>query len=260
MRYRGRSGRPTRLVVAALLLLVVGGAAARPGGEEPEAVVPESPEAAESRRADRTAMVERQIEARGIDDPRVLEAMRDVERHRFVPEELRDRAYADTPLPIGYGQTISQPYIVALMTALLELEAGAKVLEVGTGSGYQAAVLAAMDVQVFTLEIVPELHERTEDLFERLGYASVHSVQGDGYFGLPDEAPFDAIIVTAAVDHIPPPLLEQLAAGGRMVIPVGPAFGSQTLVVVSKTSQGRVERESVLPVRFVPMTGRAQAR
>lgn len=228
-----------------------------PSAEESEP----SPEFDPNARADeRRAMVRNQILARGIESEQVLEAMRTVPRHLFVPVDYRAQAYMDRPLPIGYGQTISQPYIVAYMTELLELDAGDKVLEIGTGSGYQGAVLAEIVSDVYTIEIVEELYERTRALFEALGMEQVETRLGDGYFGIEDAAPFDAIVVTAAADHIPPPLILQLAPGGRMVIPVGPAFGTQTMILVTKSPEGSVTRESLLPVRFVPMTGTAQSR
>jgi len=203
--------------------------------------------------AARERMVRETIEARGIRDPRVLRAMRAVPRHLFVPPGHRDRAYADSPVPIGEGQTVSQPYIVALMTELAEVEPGEKVLEVGTGSGYQAAVLAEMGVRVYTIEIVEPLALRARETLRRLGYDTVRVRVGDGYRGWPAEAPFDAVLVTAAAPRIPEPLLEQLAPGGRLVAPVGAADGQQ-LVVVTRTPSGS-ERRTVIPVRFVPMTG-----
>jgi len=206
---------------------------------------------------DRQTMVERQIVSRGVKDRRVLDAMRKVPRHRFVPADLASRAYEDNPLPIGWRQTISQPYIVALMTELLDLEPGDKVLEVGSGSGYQAAVLAEIAGAVFTIEIVPELAEVASRNLEACGYGDVRVRAGDGYRGWPDEAPFQAIIVTAAPDHVPRPLLEQLDEGGRLVIPVGDVY--QELVVLTKEN-GAVRRRSTIPVRFVPMTGEAEER
>ena len=200
-------------------------------------------------------MVERQILARGISAPTVLEALDAVPRHRFVPEALSSRAYDDTPLPIGYDQTISQPYVVAYMTEAAALTPAAKVLEIGTGSGYQAAVLAEIASRVYTIEIVPELAERSRTLLADLGYDNVEVRTGDGYRGWPEEAPFDAIVVTAAPDHVPPALVEQLAVGARMVIPVGRFI--QEILIVTKTVDGAVT-EAVLPVRFVPMTGEAQ--
>jgi len=200
----------------------------------------------------RERMVSQQIEARGVKDPQVLQSMRTVPRHLFVPENFRDSAYHDSPLPIGDGQTISQPYIVALMTELLEVGPGAKVLEIGTGSGYQAAVLAAMGVEVYSIEILPRLCEHAASTLTELGYTTAHVQCGDGYGGWPDEAPFDGIIVTAAPDRIPDPLLDQLAVGANMVIPVGDFY--QELKVITRTADGFEER-SVIPVRFVPMTG-----
>ncbi len=209
------------------------------------------------RAAERDLMVERQIRARDIRDPRVLAAMQAVPRHRFVPDELHEAAYADTPLRIGQGQTISQPYIVAYMTEALRLPPAAKVLEVGTGSGYQAAVLGELAREVYTIEIVPELAVESEALLRELGYDNVHVRQGDGYRGWPDEAPFDGIIVTAAPDRIPPPLVEQLAEGARLVIPVGER--SQAMTIVTKEADSSTV-EVTLPVRFVPKTGEAQQR
>lgn len=200
----------------------------------------------------RDRMVREQIEARGVRDPRVLAAMRLVPREQFVPPSVRDHAYADGPLPIGDGQTISQPYIVALMTELLEVGPGDKVLEIGTGSGYQGAVLGAMKVNVYTIEIRPTLCHEAAKRLERLGYTRVHVRCGDGYGGWPDEAPFDGIIVTAAPEKIPDPLLAQLKVGGHMVIPVGAFY--QELKVITRTPTGFTQK-SVVPVRFVPMTG-----
>ncbi len=199
-------------------------------------------------------MVEEQVERRGVKDARVLAAMRAVPRHDFLPENEREHAYEDRPVPIGAGQTISQPYIVALMTELAGIGAEDKVLEVGTGSGYQAAVLAAMTPHVFTIEIVPELHRRAREVLLRQGWAEERMRLGDGYGGWPEEAPFDAIVVTAAPDHVPPALVEQLAPGGRLVIPVGPQGALQHLLVVEKDAQGSVTERRVLPVRFVPLT------
>ncbi len=206
---------------------------------------------------DRERMVRDQIEARGVRDPRVLDAMRTTARHEFVPAAQRAYAYDDHPLPIGEGQTISQPYIVAVMTELLELDGSEKVLEVGTGSGYQAAVLGRLAREVYTIEIVPELARRAAADLARLGYANVHVREGDGYRGWPEHAPFDAIIVTAAPAHVPQPLVDQLAVGGRMVLPLGDVF--QDLVLVTRGEKG-VRQERLLGVRFVPMTGEAQRR
>jgi protein-L-isoaspartate(D-aspartate) O-methyltransferase len=210
--------------------------------------------------AAREAMVARQVAARGIDDARVLAALRAVPRHRFVPAEVADAAYEDAPLPIGHGQTISQPYVVAYMTQIADLQPGERVLEVGTGSGYQAAVLAELGVEVWTIEIVEALAERAARDLREAGYTDVHVRTGDGYRGWPERAPFDAILVTAAPDHVPEPLVEQLALGGRLVIPVGPqGREGQEVLRITRTAEG-FERESLLPVRFVPMTGEAQRR
>ena len=186
----------------------------------------------------------------------VTGALARVPRHEFVPPAHRKRAYENRPLPIGYGQTISQPYIVALMTDLLEVGPGHAVLEVGTGSGYQAAVLAELGVRVHSVEIIPPLAESAKARLDRLGYRGVAVKLGDGYYGWAEHAPYDAIIVTAAAGHVPPPLVQQLKAGGRMVIPVGPRFAVQRLLLVEKGDQeGEVFARSVLPVRFVPLTG-----
>ncbi len=200
--------------------------------------------------ARRLAMVGRQIEARGIRDPRVLHAMRTVPRHRFVPEALLDSAYDDSPLPIGLGQTISQPYIVAYMTEALRVDPTHRVLEIGTGSGYQAAVLAGLAKEVFTIEIVPELGERARQSLAALGYANVHVRIGDGYGGWPDQAPFDRIMVTAAPEQVPQPLIEQLAVGGRLIAPVG-RF-EQWIRILTRTPD-RLLEDTTIPVRFVPL-------
>ncbi|MCX7031289.1 MAG: protein-L-isoaspartate(D-aspartate) O-methyltransferase [Spirochaetes bacterium] len=212
--------------------------------------------AAADRDAERLVMVRTQIEARGIRDARVLDAMRAVERHRFVPDDVKGQAYEDRPLPIGEGQTISQPYIVALMTELLRLKGAERVLEVGTGSGYQAAILARVAREVYTIEIKPLLHERAVRLLSGLALRNVTAVAGDGYYGIPSAAPFDAIMITAAVDHVPPPLLAQLVDGGRLVLPLGHPFAYQDLVVVTRKGSTYTV-DHVLPVSFVPMTGAA---
>jgi protein-L-isoaspartate(D-aspartate) O-methyltransferase len=203
-------------------------------------------------KAMREKMVETQIEARGIKDPRVLSAMLKVERHLFVPKELQSSAYEDRPLPIGEGQTISQPYIVAFMTEQLELKATEKVLEIGTGSGYQAAILGELAKEVYTIEIVGALGLSARKRLQEMGYRNISVKVGDGYRGWPEAAPFDAIIVTCAPDHIPDPLIGQLREGGRMVVPVGSY--SQALKRIVKRS-GKIESSDVLPVIFVPMTG-----
>jgi len=203
-------------------------------------------------------MVRIQIENRGIRDSRVLQAMRDVPRHLFVPEGLRRHAYNDHALPIGYGQTISQPYIVALMTHLLDVKEGDRILEIGTGSGYQAAVLSELTGEVYTLEIIDELAAAAAVRFTDLGYPTITSKQGDGYYGWEEEAPFDGIIVTAAAGHVPPDLIEQLKPGGVMVIPIGRQFEVQYLTVIEKKRNGTLLSRQILPVQFVPFTGRAQ--
>ena len=203
--------------------------------------------------ARRHEMVEQQIRQRGVTDARVLEAMRSVPRERFVPRELDPRAYDDGPLPIGAGQTISQPYIVAYMTEALDTAPSHRVLEVGAGSGYQAAVLSALVREVYTLEIVPELALRAEALLREMGKTNVHVRVGDGYAGWPEEAPFDRIIITAAAETLPPPLVEQLAPGGRLVVPVGSQGGPQWMTIVDKTGTGVTEQRTI-PVQFVPFT------
>jgi protein-L-isoaspartate(D-aspartate) O-methyltransferase len=203
----------------------------------------------------RQRMVRKQIEDRGVRDKRVLAAMRKVPRHLYVPREMEPYAYADQPLPIGYGQTISQPYIVAFMTEALELKPQDRVLEIGTGSGYQAAVLAELVQDVYSIEIVEPLGREAAERLKRLGYSNIQVRIGDGYRGWPEAAPFDAIIVTAAPDHVPPALVGQLRQGGRLVLPVGRFF--QELVRVRRTASG-TKQETLLPVRFVPMVGEAE--
>jgi protein-L-isoaspartate(D-aspartate) O-methyltransferase len=206
----------------------------------------------------RQQMVATQLSGRGddIDDPRVLAAMRKVPRHELVPRNLRGRAYDDSPLPIGHGQTISQPYVVAFMTEKLEPKKTDRVLEVGTGSGYQAAILAEIVNEVYTIEIVEPLAERAAADLKRLGYENIHVRAGDGYKGWPEAAPFDAIIVTCAPEAVPKPLVAQLKEGGRMIIPVGTSWNQQ--LVLLRKQGGKLEKRAVLPVRFVPMTGEAQ--
>ena len=204
--------------------------------------------------ARRKAMVAKQIARRGIHDQRILTAMETVPRHRFIPRGAQKAAYADRPVAIGYGQTISQPYTVAYMCQLAQLEPQSRVLEVGTGSGYHAAVMAQIADTVYTMEIIPELAARSRATLTSLGYANLVTRHADGYYGWPEAAPFDAIVVTAAADHIPPPLIKQLAEGGRMVIPVGHPFLTQHLVLVEK-QDGQISSRQLIPVRFVVLTG-----
>jgi len=227
--------------------------------QEPNDIKPPRPEhthpAFTERVEERGKMVTKQIEARDVNNPDVLTAMRTVPRHAFVgPRESR-LAYADHPLPIGFDQTISQPYIVAFMTQALKLKPDSKVLEIGTGSGYQAAVCAEIAAEVYTIEIVEELAERSDKLLKELGYKNVFVKAGDGYFGWPEKAPFDAIIGTAAAERVPAPLIEQLKIGGRMILPVEGNLGFQHLVLITKDEQGKISRTKVMPVRFVPMIG-----
>jgi protein-L-isoaspartate(D-aspartate) O-methyltransferase len=204
----------------------------------------------------RRRMVETQIRARGVTDARVLEAMLEVPRHLFVPATELGQAYEDHPLPIGSGQTISQPFVVAIMTALLELKPQSRVLEIGTGSGYQTAVLSRLAGEVYSIEIVPDLAARALGTLARLGYDNVHVRIGDGYHGWPEAAPFDAILLTAAPPEVPRPLVGQLKPGGRMVLPVGGL--EQDLLLVTKDADGTLKQQKMAPVRFVPMTGEAQ--
>ena len=203
----------------------------------------------------REQMVEEQIQRRGITNENVIAAMKSVQRHLFVPQNLVNRAYEDNPLPIGFNQTISQPFVVAYMTETAALTEKAKVLEIGTGSGYQTAVLAEIVSEVFSIEILPELAIRSRNLLDDLGYRNLTIKSGDGYQGWPEEAPFDAIVVTAAPNHVPPALIEQLAVGGKLIIPVGQV--QQEMTIITKTDSG-ASTVQTLPVRFVPMTGEAQ--
>lgn len=205
----------------------------------------------------RRLMVREQLQARDVKDARVLAAMGKVPRHKFVAKDLARYAYEDCPLPLTLGQTISQPYIVGYMTQALELRGGERVLEIGTGSGYQAAILAELVAEVYTIEILPELAARAQSTLDALKYTKIHIRCGDGYIGWPEAAPFDRIIVTAAADHIPQPLIDQLKPGGKMIIPVGSE--EQELILVEKSAQG-ISRRSTIPVRFVPMTGQAQRK
>jgi protein-L-isoaspartate(D-aspartate) O-methyltransferase len=234
------------------------------GGErrDPNSQKPPRPDhkhpAFKERVRERARMVAEQIKARDVNDPNVLKAMRIVPRHAFVPAGEQPYAYADHPLPIGFNQTISQPYIVAFMTEALALKRDYKVLEIGTGSGYQAAVCAEIASEVYTIEIVKELADSAKARLKELGYKNVFVRAGDGYFGWEEKAPFDAIIGTAAAGRIPPPLLAQLKPGGRMILPCEDDIGFQYLVVVTKDGKGRIQRKNVMPVRFVPMTGQVQ--
>jgi len=244
-----RGGNPARrLVLAALLGVLLGTAAPAP------------PAAGQGEQGDswaeqRHRMVEEQIRARGITQPEVLSAMDSIPRHLFVPDAVRDEAYADHPLPIDYGQTISQPYIVALMTELLDLRGPEKVLEIGTGSGYHSAVLSRVAGEVYTIEIIEPLGRKAATILDALGFHNVHVRIGDGYKGWPEQAPFDAIILTAAPPRPPQPLIDQLKVGGRMVVPVGDFL--QDLRLIVKTEDG-IETKRIAPVRFVPMTGEVQ--
>ncbi len=237
---------------AGIILLCLGGMFA---GAEDNAANDDDPF-----REIREQMVERHLAQAGgwgrdaIEDENVLNAIRTVKRHEFVPEQYRRQAYLDQPLPIGHGQTISQPFIVAYMTELLELEEDDVVFEVGAGSGYHAAVIAEIVDRVYTVEIVEPLAESSAERLERLGYDNVTVSHADGYHGWEEHAPFDAIVVTAAASHIPPPLVEQLKPEGRMIIPVGPPMQIQNLMLVEKDEEGRVSQRNVMPVRFVPLT------
>jgi protein-L-isoaspartate(D-aspartate) O-methyltransferase len=207
------------------------------------------------RTKERRRLVDRYILAEGVKEPNVIKAMVTVPRHAFVREDELSRAYGDYPLPIGYGQTISQPYIVAYMTQALRLGANDKVLEVGTGSGYQAAVCAEIAEVVYTIEIVEPLAKSAEQKLKELGYHNIISKAGDGYYGWEENAPFDAIIITAAAGFVPPPLIEQLKEGGRIIAPIGSPFGNQTLMLITKDENGKIQSKRLLPVMFVPMTG-----
>jgi protein-L-isoaspartate(D-aspartate) O-methyltransferase len=202
----------------------------------------------------RHAMVSRQIERRGVDDKLITAAMRQVPRHLFVPAWQRQQAYSDHAVSIGYGQTISQPYIVAYMCQMARLDSNSRILEVGTGSGYHAAIMAQIADTVHTIEIIPQLAANAKSTHTSLGYGNIVDHTGDGYYGIPHAAPFDAIVVTAATEHIPPPLLQQLAEGGRMIIPIGHPFLVQYLVLVEKEA-GQIKSRELIPVRFVPFTG-----
>ena len=246
--------RHERKVGRKLLLAVAVALSASCGPPPPDQVSASTPSRQQiDFQRERRKMVEEQIEARGVTDPRVLEAMRRVPRHEYVPAEYRAGAYSDRPLPIGLDQTISQPYIVALMTELVQPEPGDRLLEIGTGSGYQAAVAAELVSEVYSIEIIPELARSAAERLERLGVSNVLVRAGDGYLGWPEQSPFDGILVTAGAEHIPEPLVEQLKPGARMIIPVGDSFSVQILKVVEKLPGGEVEIRDIIPVRFVPL-------
>jgi protein-L-isoaspartate(D-aspartate) O-methyltransferase len=241
----GGKARILEIIIGVLIILLTGisGCRAASNGEKTDFA------------SARKRMVERQIKVRGISDKRILEAFTRVERHAFVDSSLYSEAYNDYPLPIGEGQTISQPYIVALMTELLDLKQDDKVLEIGTGSGYQAAILGELVDSVFTIEIVEPLGVKARNLLKRLGYENIFVKIGDGYRGWPEHSPFDAVIVTCAPEKIPQPLIDQLSDGGRMIIPVGDYW--QELVLIKKHGE-KITRENIAPVRFVPMTGESE--
>jgi protein-L-isoaspartate(D-aspartate) O-methyltransferase len=243
---RAWNARIGKRLLAASMIGVSAGACAQP-----------APDANGDRAAQRARMVERQLASRDIHDRRVLDAMRAVPRHLFVDPDQAAHAYDDGPLPIGHGQTISQPYIVALMTQLARPEPGDRVLEIGTGSGYQAAVLAKLAAQVYTIEIVEPLAAEAKARLQRLGYDNVTVRAGDGYAGWPEHAPFDVVILTAAPEEVPAPLIEQLKPGGRLVAPVGSAFMGQELRLIEKRADGSLRTTRSAPVRFVPFTGKA---
>ena len=247
------------LILGVLPLFGLGGKESQKDPAHPDGKSPAMMEQEEFSQA-RERMVRTQIEARGVRDSKVLAALRKVPRHRFVPSNLEKRAYDDTPLPIGYGQTISQPYIVAYMTEVLELSGKEKVLEIGTGSGYQAAVLAEITPYVCTIEIIPELAGRARRTLDETGYGFVKTRTGDGYYGWEEESPFDGIIVTAASGHVPPPLLRQLKPGGKIVIPIGGPYEVQMLTLVEKLGDGTFRTTQLLPVRFVPFTRKTEGR
>lgn len=242
--WQSRSGSPRFVALAGVVCAFAAvGVAGQPSGQN------------DPFEAQRTAMVEEQIRGRGIEEPKLLNALRTVPRHEFVPDSLRDDAYGDEAVQIGSGQTVSQPYLVALMADLLELDGDEKLLEIGTGSGYTTAVLARLARRVYSIEIIDDLAERAQGVLDELGYGNVEVRVGDGYRGWPEEAPFDGILVSAAPEEVPPPLIEQLKVNGILVAPVGGPL--QDLVVIRKTADG-LERRQVDVVRFVPMVGRAQ--
>jgi protein-L-isoaspartate(D-aspartate) O-methyltransferase len=249
------------ILAAAAILAVIGVLWARSGsprisgpGQTPTGAPSVLPPAKEVFSDLRVDMVSQQIEGRGVKDQAVLDVMRRVPRDRFVPADLVSTAYEDHPLPIGYGQTISQPYIVALMTEALMIKPGDRILEIGTGSGYQAAILAELGAEVYSVEIVPELEQQAAERLRGMGYEKIRVRNGDGYFGWQDHAPYDAIIVTAAPDHLPQPLISQLREGGRLIVPIGSPGAVQTLWLFEKI-EGEVKASNLGEVRFVPLTG-----
>lgn len=248
---RSRVESPVALMALGLVLTAPG-ACGELAGEGPP---PAERRAAMIREIEADVRATRRETGRAELDRRVIDALAKVPRHEFVPDTLRERAYENRPLPIGHAQTISQPFVVALMTDLLALGDGAVVLDVGTGSGYQAAVLAEVAAKVYSIEIIPELGEEARRRLRELGYDNVEVRIGDGYYGWPEAAPFDGILVAAAIDEVPGPLVDQLKTGGRIVLPQGNPSRSQDLVVLEKTESGRLDRRSVIPVRFVPLTG-----
>jgi protein-L-isoaspartate(D-aspartate) O-methyltransferase len=250
--------KPILLTILVCLVAVLSGAAGEEETAADQNLAPAGPTSPDIYRAKRETLVSRYITGAGVTDPAVIDSMLAVPRHEFVLPGYRDVAYVDRALPIDSGQTISQPFIVAFMTEALDLKPNHRVLEVGTGSGYQAAVLAGIAAEVYSVEIIDSLADSARSRLQRLGFDNVSVVAGDGYFGLPAEAPFDAVIVTAAAGHVPPPLVEQLKPGGTMIIPVGPVYSVQVLILVRKAADGSVTTEQLLPVRFVPMTGRVQ--
>jgi protein-L-isoaspartate(D-aspartate) O-methyltransferase len=248
------------LIAAAIVVLVrvfrapLGAQGQTIGAAHTPTLTPSAIPSADASAELRLAMVSQQIEGRGVKDTAVLEVMRRVPRHQFVPADMVSAAYEDHPLPIGYGQTISQPYIVALMTEALKIKPGDKVLEIGTGSGYQAAILADLGAEVYTVEIIPELAQQAGERLRGLGYEKVQLLNADGYFGWQGHAPYDAIIVTAAPDHLPQPLISQLRDGGRLIVPIGPQGAVQTLWLFAKRG-GDVDASNLGEVMFVPLTG-----
>jgi protein-L-isoaspartate(D-aspartate) O-methyltransferase len=240
------------LYLFGILLVAAGACKESPAPQDPNAALWTHPRCVE-RFNERKRMVDRIRDYYGLDDKRTLDAMLQVPRHWFVPENMQSPAYADGPLPIGHGQTISQPFIVAFMTSILKLDPNDVVLEVGTGSGYQAAVLTEFTPHVYSIEIVTPLAETAKKTLEQRGYKTVQTRCGDGYQGWPEHSPFDAIIVTCAPDHIPAPLLEQLKPDGKIIIPVGDEYGIQDLFLVTKGENGKVSKKSMMPVRFVPL-------